>query len=443
MVRLSGPLACQLGRDLAPDLPPPAAHRLARRTLRSARGEPLDDALLVHFHAPRSYTGENVVELHLHGGLAVVEAVLQRCLELGARQARPGEFTERAFLAGRIDLAQAEAVAALIAAEGEGEHRAALQQLSGGLSRRVDLLIARLSAQAAALRAALDFPLEAVEPDAASGPEALPPLATELAAVTASLAGMLAQARLPALARPPRVVLCGPPNAGKSTLLNAWLHQDRVLVDAQPGTTRDPVAASLQRAGMRLQVVDTAGIRPAADADGVEQRGMAMSARFAAEADLVLWLLPVDADPDLAASWPPESWPSPIVVASKSDLATFALSRQQACAAARALEHWGCISARSGAGTEALADKVLAVLRAGQRAPSSVHLWPVSQRQTSHLEAAVNGLGEIQSAGLGHGADDVVLMRLEEAMGELGQMIGRDVERGLTELIFAQFCIGK
>lgn len=291
MVRMSGARAMAIARALG--VPPLAPRRLTRvRLVAPDGGGPdevrdgavdgaLDDALVAVFPEPRSYTGEDVVEFHLHGGVAVPAAVMAACVQAGARPAWPGEFTQRAVLHGRLDLVQAEAVADLIDARSGAMRRQALAQLDGGLSRRLEALRAELLGVEALLAYEVDFPEED------DGPVPRARVAAAVERLRAALAALLATApRAAAVRQGVLVVLTGAPNAGKSSLFNALLGESRALVTPVPGTTRDAVDALLDVRPLPLRLVDTAGVRETDDP--VEALGVEVARRYLQEAQVVL-----------------------------------------------------------------------------------------------------------------------------------------------------------
>lgn len=295
-MRVSGPRALAAGTALAGELPAPRHAKLRR--LRETDGAPLDDALVIAFPGPNTATGEDLLELHLHGGRAVVRAVLDAlAAEPGLRAAEAGEFTRRALGNGRIDLAEAEGLADLLAAESDLARRAALAAAEGGVSRAAREWTARLLTLSARAEAQIDF---ADEDD-------LPAEAEELAAIrrdVMTLAGDL----VAALASPPierlrdgfRIVLAGPPNAGKSSLINALAEREVAIATAIPGTTRDRLEAPVLRDGVGYILTDTAGLRTGSD-DPVETIGIARAAEAIEAADLVIWL--GDEAPPESAMW--------------------------------------------------------------------------------------------------------------------------------------------
>jgi tRNA modification GTPase len=428
IVRISGPRARSIGAALAPPRSPRASHRLYRVHLRDAGGAPLDDGLVVEMHGPRSYTGEDVVELHVHGGRGVVDAVLNACLVAGARLAEPGEFTLRAFLRGRMDLAQAEAVGDLIGATSESQRRIAVEQLGGALSDTVTRLLEDLEGVLAAWRALLDFPEQVGDAEpAADGRAAV------LGRVRRELQVLIEQARLD-LGRRPQVVLCGAPNSGKSSLLNALVGERRVLVDAAPGTTRDPVEVELAVEGVRVSVWDTAGLRD--EAAGLERDGIELAWARLARADRAVWLASVE-----GPVWPPPELRSKtLVVGSKADLAPAAgreaLRRE---AASQGVELWGFVSTRSGEGVTELRRWL------GRLAPAAASdgVVIVRERHVQALRVASAALERVE-AGLRDGLTlDVLAIELEHASKSLGEVLGRDVDLDVLDRIFADFCLGK
>lgn len=281
IVRISGDGAHAAASALAGDLPP--ARQAAVRELRDpASGELLDEALVLRFDDPASSTAEDLVELHCHGGRAVVEAILRAIASLdGPRLAEPGEFTRRAFENGRIDLTQAEGLADLIEAETESQRRAALLMAEGGLREQIDEWQQRLLDMSARAEAAIDYvDDESIDAD--------PALAADCAALARELGESLARPRAEPLREGVRVVLAGPPNVGKSSLLNALAGQERAIVTPVPGTTRDHIEVSLALSGIPLLLTDTAGLR--LSGEPVEQIGVERSRRLIELADILVWM---------------------------------------------------------------------------------------------------------------------------------------------------------
>ncbi|NGM50090.1 tRNA uridine-5-carboxymethylaminomethyl(34) synthesis GTPase MnmE [Caulobacter sp. 602-2] len=281
VIRVSGPASAHAVRALTGNLPKP--RQAALRTLRHD-GVALDDALVLWFQGPASYTGEDAAEFHVHGGRAVVEALLGALSALGLRLAEPGEFTRRAFQHGKLDLAQAEAVGDLIDAETEGQRKQALGQLGGALGRRYDAWRDLLVQALAMLEAAVDFPDEELPEDVAA--RARPGLQTLAGEIDTALADV---ARGRRVRDGFRIALVGAPNAGKSTLLNALAERDAAIVTATPGTTRDVIEVPLVLGGYKALLADTAGIRETAD--DIEAEGVRRARVWAEEADLRLWVV--------------------------------------------------------------------------------------------------------------------------------------------------------
>ncbi|HZI83101.1 MAG TPA: tRNA uridine-5-carboxymethylaminomethyl(34) synthesis GTPase MnmE, partial [Casimicrobiaceae bacterium] len=279
VIRVSGP---DLGRVVAGMVRRELKPRHATfATFSGARGETLDQGIALLFPAPASYTGETVLELHGHGGPAVLALLLGRCIDLGARLAEPGEFTKRAFLNGKLDLAQAEGVADLIEAATATAARAAARSLSGAFSREIQSAVDELIGLRAFIEATLDFPDEDIDFIRASD------AARRLEALRAQIAGIVARARQGSLLREGlSVVLIGQPNVGKSSLLNHLVGDELAIVTPVPGTTRDAIRASIEIDGMPLHVIDTAGLRPTTDA--VEKIGIERTRAAIEAADLAL-----------------------------------------------------------------------------------------------------------------------------------------------------------
>lgn len=380
----------------------------------------LDDALAVAFHAPQSYTGEDVVELHLHGGALHLRRCLELVLTRGPRLADPGEFTRRAFLNGRFDLTRAEAVADLVTARTDAALRHARAHLDGALHARVASLRERLLDLRARVEVNIDFPDEDVP---LIDPLALARTAAALAADLAALAGTYRHGRL--LRDGARVVLAGPPNAGKSSLFNALLAHDRAIVTPVPGTTRDTLEETLDLAGIPVVLVDTAGLR--ATADVVEAIGVARSERAIEGADLVLRLVPPDAPPP-----PPPASPRELVVRSKADLlASAGLERAEVALA---------VSATTGAGLDRLRAAIAERLGAGV---GEEGLVIVRERQHQALMSAAEATRRGAHA-LERGLPpELAAVDLQDAMDALQGLIGASTIEEVLDRLFSTFCIGK
>ena len=428
IVRLSGPRSHAIARALC-------AHALQTRHARHARfldaeGQVIDDGIALRFDAPRSYTGEDVVELQAHGSPVLLRQLLARCCELGARLARPGEFSERAFRNGRLDLAQAEAVADLIAAGDERAARAARRSLDGEFSRLVDTLAHGVLALRVQVEAAIDF---ADEPLDTLGLEAvdarLATLGDELDAL------IVAAERGRKLRDGLHAVIVGPPNAGKSSLLNALAGSDRAIVTDVAGTTRDLLAETIRSDGVELVLVDTAGLREGGDA--IEREGMRRARAELERADLAVIVLdardPAAGRAAVAAAV--AGVPRRLWLHNKSDLAD-AHPVGEAVAGEESL----AISARTGAGLDQLHVRLRAL--AGADAGAGEGAFSARARQVEALSKAAGHLAGARQA-LACDTFDLAAEALRCAHDALGEVTGRVVPDVLLGHIFATFCVGK
>ena len=441
IVRLSGRDAPSIASRL---LPPNRSLPSDRRAFfhaalrHPASGARLDEAVVLSFPAPHSYTGEPVVEFQVHGGRIPARRVLDALSTLGVAPAGPGEFTRRAFLNGRIDLSQAEAVMDLVGAESERAANAAAEQLDGALSRRVAALYEPLVALRADVEASLDF-------DEGDVPEALLPasLADRARAVRDGVAALLATWREGRLLREGAlVVLGGRPNAGKSSLFNALLAADRAIVADEPGTTRDLIEEPLAVRGIPLRLVDTAGLR---EADGaVERQGVRRAEEQIRRADLHLRVIDASA-PDCAAEAATLSMlpaASTIAVFAKCDLAPdFAPPIPTLPTGMRAVR----VSAVTGEGLDALREAIADALGAATSADAGA---VVNERHRGLLAQADAALGEaialVESGADGEGFDAVLAAQsLREAAEALGAILGRNVSEDVLDAVFSRFCVGK
>ena len=409
VIRISGPQAFAAARALAGDLPVPREARL--RTLRDATsGDHLDSALVLVFPAPNTATGEDLVELHVHGGRAVVaavEAALAR--QPGLRRAEPGEFTRRALTNGRIDLAEAEGLGDLLSAETELQRRAALAMADGTLSRQIAGWRRALLGLAARLEASLDF---ADEADVDS--VLLEGIRSEARAVVSAIEAALVVPAVDRLRDGIRVVLAGPPNSGKSTLLNALARREAAIVSPIAGTTRDRIEVPVSRGGIPFVLTDTAGLRESTG-DAIEAIGIDRAGQAIAGADLVLWLGD-DAPPAGRMLW----------LHARADVRGRENGPDGAVLA---------VSAETGEGVE----QVWELLVAGSSTliPSATDM-ALNQRQRGHCQQALEALVDL-------GAPDelVVADALRRANVALARIIGDTGIEAMLDALFAKFCIGK
>jgi len=421
VIRLSGPASFELAETITGHRPEPRRFHL--RNVRDGDGQLIDQALVLGFIGPASFTGEDVVELQAHGSPIVLEMILKRLVELGARRARPGEFSQRAYLNDRMDLTQAEAIADLIAAGSEQAVRAATRSLEGVFSEQVDALQAELVRLRVFVEAALDFPDEDVD-FLADGQ-----VIEQLESLLERLDSLLAQAHAGRLLNDGiRVAIIGRPNAGKSSLLNALTRRESAIVTDIPGTTRDVLRETVTLAGLPVTLADTAGLREATDA--VEQEGVRRAQREMRAADLIFWVLD-DTEPD---AHPPPDLPAGVPVFrinNKIDLNG---------AEPRRVETTVWLSARSGAGLDLLEDLVRDTLGlnregGGEFSARQRHVDALSQAR----EPLSRGLDELRATGSG----ELLAEELRQAADVLGEITGRMSADDLLGEIFSSFCIGK
>lgn len=430
IVRASGPLCPALAdavfrRRRAEPWEP---YRLYPGRVRDAAGHEIDSGLAVLMRAPHSATGEDVLELHCHGSPLVLERALAALLAAGARPARAGEFTQRAFLNGKLDLTQAEAVMALVSARtADGADCAALQ-LFGGLSTRLAAVRERLVRARAHVEAQLDFGDEALDLDERG-------LRADVDGASAEVAALLAgAARAELLQRGLRVVLSGRPNAGKSSLLNALAGADRAIVTAEPGTTRDVIEAGVDLGGVPVTLVDTAGLR---DADGaVERLGVARAEHAAAAADVVLLVLdtarPFAEQAALVGRGPA------IAVLNKTDLpSAWSVDDEAAVAAAHPCVR---VSAATLAGLDALRQAILAEAGGqwGDNQPA-----PTTARQREALARVAESLAAAAAALDARLPPELVAVDLQAALEHIGTVTGAVTSEDVLDAVFREFCIGK
>jgi tRNA modification GTPase len=437
IVRMSGAEAMSIAQTLfyAPGQQAWESHRVLYGHVRHPQTQQvIDEALLLLMVSPRSYTREDVVEFHCHGGMMAVQQVLQVCLEQGARLAQPGEFTLRAFLNGRLDLTQAESIADLVGAQSPQAAQSALAGLQGKLAHPIRQLRSTCLDILADVEARIDF-----EDD-------LPPLdeaeiKAQLAQALRQVEQILATADRGELLRTGlKVAIVGRPNVGKSSLLNAWSRSDRAIVTDLPGTTRDVVESQLVVAGIPIQVLDTAGIREAADR--VEQLGVERSRQVAQAADLVL--LTIDAKDGWTAAdreiYEQVNHRPLILVINKIDLVapTTVTALQlpdritQIVQTAAAQHH----------GIDELEQAILTIAQTGKLQAANLD-FAINQRQAAALTRAKSALEQVQQTIADQLPLDFWTIDLRSAIQALGEITGEEVTESVLDQIFSRFCIGK
>jgi tRNA modification GTPase len=415
-LRISGPLTRSVLEAVCGGCPPP--RRASLRRLRDGQGDTLDEAVVIWLPGPSTYTGEDVAELHLHGGRAVLDGVADALLTLRLRPAEPGEFSRRAFLNGRMDLVQAEAVSDLVAAETAGQRRQALRQMDGRLGQLYNAWADRLTRVLAHQEALIDFPDEDLPPAVATA------LIDEVAAIATAVDAHLADDRRGEKMREGLVfVVQGPPNVGKSTLVNALAGRDVAIVSPFAGTTRDVLEVPLVMGDVPIMLIDTAGLRETSDP--VEAEGVRRARARAAQADLLLQLIGADEpeameDPARDANAAPR-----LVVATKGDLGPLPRGADLV------------VSAQTGQGMRALMERLAAIAMA-----ATVQNGPPPLTRQRHRSLLNETRDQLRAAGLER-EPELRAEALRLALIALGGITGKVDVEALLNRVFSEFCIGK
>jgi tRNA modification GTPase len=440
IVRVSGPLAAAIGERMFRG-PSGRRHRFRERAFKYGRivdpetEETVDEAIVLWMPGPNSYTAEDVLEFQVHGGIRVVQTVLACTLRAGARMAEPGEFTKRAFLNGRIDLSQAEAVIDLIRAKTERATRSALNQVRGRFGERIRALRKRLLRLQAHVEVTIDYPEHDVESVAAAE------VVKTGREVLAEIEEMLDSARIGQILREGvATAIIGRPNVGKSSLMNALLRRERAIVTDIPGTTRDVLEDYVNVRGIPFRLLDTAGIRETGDV--VEQIGVEKSKQMLREAELVLLVLDGAAklEADDRRLLEESTGSERIVVVNKADLPPI-LDRdevRQLAAGAPVVE----VSARELRGLPELAAAMETEVMSGRTVDDDL-TYMTTERQERLLGQARDELEEAVAAAEAGATLDIVAVQLQAAYATLGTVIGEEVGEELLDEIFSQFCLGK
>ena len=428
IVRISGPAACAIANNMLGHCPKPRhAEYLG---FRDQHGVDIDQGIVLYFPAPHSFTGEDVLELQAHGGPVILDQLLKRCLQLGARAARAGEFSERAFLNGKLDLAQAEAIADLIEAGSEQAARSALRSLQGEFSATIHKLVEQLISLRLYVEAAIDFPDEEID-FLADGQ-----VGEQLQAIESRLQQVQASARQGNLLREGMtIVIAGRPNAGKSSLLNALAGQESAIVTDIAGTTRDILREQIQIDGLPLHIIDTAGLRESDDP--VEQEGIRRAWQAIERADRILMLVDdnlgiTPEDEQILARFPQGL--ARTLIRNKCDLSGHAAQRLDS-------EHGECLrlSARSGEGMDLLRQHLKQAVGYQDTIEGSF----MARRR--HLDALARTAQHLQRANthLAHGSGELLAEELRLCQQDLGEITGQVSSDELLGRIFSSFCIGK
>ena len=438
VIRISGEKALSIATGVfnsaSSNLPPPPQKVLFGEILDPESGKVIDEVLLTYFKKPNSYTGEHVIEISGHGGTLVSTTLLQLILKQGARLAEPGEFTRRAFIHGRLDLTQAEAVADLIGAASARALNAAVSQLKGGLSRRINGLFEQLLAVQAQLEAAIDFSEEGLtfQSRETTGRQIEEVKKEMLSLVQSFRAGKIIREGM-------RVTLVGKPNVGKSSLLNSLMQEDRAIVTDIPGTTRDILEERVRIKDILVVIIDSAGLRD--NPEVIEEEGIRRTRNALAQSDLALVLFdpsqPLDGNDELLIK---EVSDKPrCVLFNKSDLEQ--KWTQEKIEIFLRGEKPISLSAKTGIGLEDLKEAIYNHVLIGKRTEESITI--TRERHRDHLQQAAEALGIASGSMVSGCSEELVAVDVTLAMEHLGSVLGKTFAEDLLDKIFGQFCIGK
>jgi tRNA modification GTPase len=435
VIRLSGSRSFEIVNELFPskDINAQPSHTLHVGYLKK-NDKTLDEVVLSLYRGPRSYTGEDVIEISCHGSPYIHQQIIDACIEQGARLAKPGEFTQRAFLNGKMDLAQAESVADVIASNTAASHRAALHTMRGGFSSELKDLREKLLRFAALIELELDFSQEDVEfADRSAFQELIDQL-------TRSTRQLLQSFQLGnAIKNGVSVAIIGKPNAGKSTLLNALLNENRAIVSEIPGTTRDTIEEVINIHGILFRLIDTAGIRQHTH-DVIESAGMERSLEKMKQAELVLLLLDAKEDRSEMDQWKKELDEKKLnylIVVNKTDEAGEAATRIKF----DGLAHLIFISAKEGTGLDMLKDQLAAMVLKGDIETENTIV--TNQRHYQVLKETEKSLSDIKNGLDNKIPGDLLALDIRRCLHHLGEITGEISNEDMLDWIFSKFCIGK
>lgn len=423
VVRISGPSAFEIAKSVFRSCRPWQTGMLRVGQIINRADELVDEVVLTAYRSPSSYTGEDVIEISGHGGPVVSASVLQSVLEAGARAAGPGEFTQRAFLNGKLDLTQAEAVMDLIRAQTPLAAKAAALQLEGRIGDEARAIAEEILMVVAHLEAYIDFPDEDIDPDVGQA------MLDRVANVQSRVKQLLATAPEGRILREGvRLTICGKPNAGKSSLLNRLAGFDRAIVSPIAGTTRDTIEESVSLRGIPFRVIDTAGLRDSPDA--IEREGVSRARQAIESADVVVHLIDGNESPESAA--PPAERADEILVINKADL----IPTQKSDSTAQ------FISCLTGTGIEDLVDTLVSRVMQGH-VPTGTSHAAINARHQACLLRASEALEAAANAMASNLAPEFIAVELRLAMDSVGEITGRMDTEDILDRIFGAFCIGK